>query len=195
MLKFYLIPIDIVGEYSGPKYFKWRFNPTGIDCHWGYMNYGYVPYGLLCATDITQTDHDALILNSDVYSFPDDLDTSIPASHNDIDIFFEDINLPTNWLTPATTYRELLRNVAGMCQFNQRYGGISGVGASLFDTATLETRVNELSAQEQVWFYAAVESFGINPDLINPNSQLRLLIKQAADIWEEQPFYLGGYEF
>src|SRR3990167_4693881 len=136
--RFYLLPIEnsLDGTGRGPKYFSWRMDPDppGIAGSWGMMDYGFVPYALLVAKDISQANHDALILNSDVYAFPINLDT--PVSDPIIDTFFENINLPTDWLTPATTYRELMRQTAGMFQFNQRYGGgaagPTGGGYSMF---------------------------------------------------------------
>ncbi len=199
MQKFYLIPIEIVSqgagqEARGPKYFAWRFDPDppGINCRWNMMDYGLTPYAMLLAHDITQADHDALMLNPDVYAFPDTLDA--PVSDPAIDTFFEAIYLPTDWLTPATTYRELLRQVAGMMQFNQRYSGISG-GHSIFEAATLQTRLNQMTAQERTWFLATVQSFGYDRALVPLNARLRQLVKSAGNYWVGQPFYMGGFEF
>jgi len=201
MQRFYLVPIEtnVVGgtQYRGPKYFgPWRNDPDPpalVQSPWAVMDYGFVPYGLLVAKDINQTDHDALVLNIDVYAFPLDLDG--PVNDLAIDAFFEAINIPTDWLTPATTYRELMRQLAGMFQFNQRYAGISRQNASVFDNADLSTRLREMTAQEQEWFYQTVESFGYSRDLVNDNAQLRQLVKQAGDFWAGQTFYLGGVAF
>ena len=204
--KFYLVPVETVsidggGQWRGPKYFRWRFDPdppalvqSGT---WSMMDYGFVSSALLLAKDITQADHDALVLNADVYAFPDNLDQ--PVSDPNIDAFFEAIYLPTDWLTPSTTYRELLRQVAGMMQFNQRYGGIYaeryGGWHSIFDTATLQTRLNQMTAQEREVFLATVASFGYNPALVPTNARLRQLVKSAGNYWVDQPFYMGGVEF
>ena len=204
MQRFYLVPIEIVdwgdgSEARGPKYFAWRFDPDppGIEGHISMMDYGFVPYALILAHEITQTDHDALILNSDVYSFPDDLDQ--PVTDPDIDTFFETINIPTDWLTPSTSYRELMRQTAGMFQFNQRYAGIYferyGGRHSIFDTATLDTRLSQMTDQEQEIFLATAEAFGFDPGQINDNNQLRLLLRQAGDYWVGQTFVMGGVEF
>ena len=202
--KFYLVPIETVlqGEgrqARGPKYFAWRYDPDppGLTARWSMMDYGFVDSALLLAHDITQADHDALVLNADVYAFPDNLDQSV--SDPAIDAFFEGIYLPTDWLTPSTTYRELLRQVAGMMQFNQRYGGIYaeryGGWHSIFDNATLQTRLNQMTAQEQEVFLATVQSFGYNPALVPLNARLRQLVKSAGNYWVDQPFYMGGVEF
>ena len=162
------------------------------------MDYGFMPYALLLAKDIIQADHDALIVNADVYVFPDDLGAGV-SDQQTIDDFFEDINIPTDWMTPSTTYLELLRNVAGMFQFNQRYAGIYadryGGTHSIFDAADLSTRLRQMTDEEQEIFLATAESFGIDPEIISTNSQLRLLVRQGATIWQNTPFYLGGFEF
>jgi len=161
------------------------------------MDYGFVNSALFLAKDITQADHDALVLNADVYVFPDNLDTAV--SDPTIDAFFEGMYLPTDWLTPATTYRELLRQVGGMMQFNQRYGGIYaeryGGWHSIFDTATLQTRLNQMTAQEREVFLAAVQSFGYDPALVPLNARLRQLVKAAGDYWAGKTFIIGGVEF
>jgi hypothetical protein len=48
------------------------------------------------------------------------LDLNI-SNVNDTKIYFEAVNLPTDWLTAANTYRELLRSIASMMQLAQKY--------------------------------------------------------------------------
>ena len=196
MQRFYLVPIEQIGNSRGPQYFRWRFNPSGIDCRWAMMDYGFVPSGLVLALDITQTDHDALILNSDVFAFPESLAGPVDQ---DVQTFFEGIHVPTDWLTPATTWIELMRQLAGMFQFNQRYGGIAAEATgelhSIFDSATLDTRLRQMTDDEQGWFLATVESFGFDPGLVSDNARLRQLVRMAGDYWEDQPFMMGGVEF
>jgi len=196
MVKFYLVPILTIAGVRGPMYFAWEENPTGIVCSWSMMDYGFAPSALLVAKDIAQEDHDELVLNADVFTFPDNLDGPVDQAIQD---FFEGINLPTDWLTPATTWLELLRQVAGMFQFNQRYGGIAAAETgelhSIFDNADLSTRLRQLTEDEQRWFLATVESFGFDPGVVDDNAMLRLLVRQAGDFWAGQPFYLGGMEF
>jgi len=200
----YLVPVETYTNangyiYRGPEYFHWRFdqNPPSIPARVSCMDYGFVPYMLCYTGDITQQDHDALVLNADVYAFPDNLDQ--PVTDPNIDTFFETINIPVNWLTPSTTYRELLRAVAGMFQFNQRYAGIYaeryGGVHSIFDAATLDTRLRQMNAQEQEIFLATVGSFGFDPSQVNTNSQLRLLVRQAANYWQGRSFNMGGFVF
>ena len=204
MGRFYLVPIETVGSYRGPKYFEWRMTDppgSGIDCRWSLMDYGFLPYCLILAHDITQDDHDALVLHSDVYAFPDDLSGAV--DDQDIDVFFEAIQVPTDWLTPSTTWLELLRNMAGLFQFNQKFGGIAAAETgelhSVFDNVTLDDTYNDLTAQEQGWFDATIayfeQAFGIDVPAVLPNMKLRQLAKAAGDFWEDRPFYMGGAAF
>ena len=196
MQAFYLVPIETVGDNRGPMYFRWIESLGGIACSWAMMDYGFTPSALLVAKDISDADHASLILNADVFWFPDDLDGAVDQ---DVQPFFEAIHLPTDWLTPSTTWRELLRQVAGVFQFNQRYGGIAaaetGTLHSIFDTATLSTRLRQMTADEQRWFLATAASFGFDPALISANSQLRQLVKTAGNYWTGQTFYIGGVAF
>lgn len=196
MQAIYLVPIITVGNGRGPKYFAGRVNPDGIRCTWAMMDYGFNPYGLLVARDISDADHAALIKNADVFAFPEKLDAPVDQG---VQAFFEGIRLPTDWLTPSTTWRELLRQVAGIFQFNQRYGGIAadetGTMHSIFDTATLSTRLRQMTKDEQRWFLATAESFGYEPTVIKTNTQLRQLVKTAGNYWAGRTFHLGGLDF
>lgn len=200
MQKLFLVPIveTPISNIRVPKYFSFpRWGQAGIiESPPSMKDYGFVPYGLVFV-DMTQAEFDVLTVQPDVYTFPGDLDT--PVSDSNIDIFFEGINLPTDWLTPSTTYRELLRNTAGMFEFNQRYAGIYaeryGGVHSVFDIATLNTRLRQMTTQEREIFLETVASFGYDPSIINTNSQLRLLLRQAASFWENRFFSIGGFSF
>jgi hypothetical protein len=197
--KIYLVPLQVTGNLRHPKYFAVpRFGIGGIECDRANMDYGFFPYFLVFAKDITPADHAVLILNADVYVFPDNLDQ--PISDQNIDVFFEGINIPTDWLTPSTTYRELLRNTAGLFQVNQAYGAVAaaatGTQNSIFDNGrTLESNWNSLSAQEKGWFNAAMQQVMPGAPTVIGNPKLRSLAKQAGSLWSNKPLYLGGFEF
>jgi hypothetical protein len=198
MIRFYLLPIVIVvlpsgTEARGPKYFKGRFTePSGIDCTWNMFDFGRViPYALLFAHDITPADDAVVSANPDVYAFPTSLDE--PVTDPTIDAFFETLHIPTNWLTPSTSYRELLRQTAGMVQFMQLYEGIAaadiGEPRDLFESVTLDDNLNAMSQQERSWFNQAVAHLGV-PN-IPGNPTLRTLLKRAGDVWAGKPFHIG----
>jgi len=202
MIRLYLVPVESVIiediTYIGPKYFEWKNDPdpeNAIDTGYECIYYGYHPYILLLAKDISQDDHDTLLTYLDVFAFPplDQLDQAINPVDN-IDVFFEGIDLPTDWMTPSTTYREFIKRTICIFLFTQRYRGISE-GHDLFENVDLDDTYNDLTSEEQGWFDATVESYGYNPDLILPNMKFRQLLKAASDWMDTRTVYIGGIAF
>ena len=197
--RLYLIPIELRDGVRGPAYLCWGIEPPPgcLARGWSMMDYGFTAWGLVMVKQITQEEHDDLVTNPDVFAFPENLDSAVDQ---EVQPFFEGAHLPTDWLTPATTWRELMRDTAGMFLFNQRYGGIAaeqtGEIHSIFDTATLDTRLRQMSGDEQAWFLATVESYGFDPNVVNTNNRLRLLVRQMAHAyWADRMFKLGGVAF
>lgn len=191
-----IVPIEQVGNYRGPEYFEWRFdqNPPSIVADWVMIDYGFINEALLYAPDVLQVDYNSLILHPNVYAFNlAGLDNAI-SDKPALTAFFEPIHIPTDWTTPSTTYRQFLRDLAGIFSFNQRYLVISGGQSFLGNGITLETRWNELTAEQKAWFNATVVSFGFQ-FTVSGNPKLRTLAKQAGSFWETQPFTLGIFTF
>jgi hypothetical protein len=188
--RLYLVPVITVnGTHRGPAYFQWRLN-AGITSPWAMMDYGLMPTALVHAWELSPADEATLDAAPDVYQFPDVL--AQPVADPTLDAFFEGLSIPTNWLTPSTTYRELLRSMAGLFQFAQRFEFISG-GLPLFgDGVTLETNYNQTGAR-QAFLDATLASFGYPS--VQGNPKLRALAKQAGDAWDARPFVLGPMEF
>jgi len=201
MIRLYLVPVETVTigdmEYNGMKYFDWRFDPDppGIEGPTACIYYGYHPYVLVLALDILQADHDALLTYPDVFVFPplDQLDQAINPVDN-IDVFFEGIDLPTDWMTPSTTYREFIKRTICIFLFCQRYRGISQ-GHDLFENVDLDDKYNDLTIEEQGWFDETVISYGYDPALILPNMKFRQMLKTASDWMDARTVYIGGIAF
>lgn len=190
---FMLVPVEVVGSARGPEYFKWRFDPDldSLTNRWAAADYGFLPTMLLVAFDMSQADHDALCANVDVYCFPDNLDQ--PISDGNIDAFFEGLNIPTDWLTPSTSYRELMRSTMGLFQYNQRYSAECGHSLLGEGGYSLDDKWNVLSTADQVCFDAVSASFGLPSVVGNPT--LRSLVKRIDAYWQGQTFQLGGFDF
>ena len=122
MIRYYILPIDKRPTgHRGPKYLKWRFNPDGIDCQWSLKDYGLIDAALIAA-DVTQAQHEVLAAESDVAALPQDIDQNdsaiaLPKVQN----VLEALRIPAAWVTTDYTYRVLLRMVAGLFMFAQRY--------------------------------------------------------------------------
>jgi len=209
MPQFFIVPTEAIDPgqgtvYYGPLYFEWGSpagGGTGTIPRIAHEHYAFVN-GMLVLAEVNATDLAFLEAQSDVAIFPEDLNTPVPTQGSIKDIL-EDHKLPTKWLNPSTTHLELLRSIGGIMQFAQLYRQFArdenGIH-DLFENATLDTRLKNLTAQEQAWFQQTYEalaaSFGIqDPPSLNTNSQLRQLAKQAADLWQDTPFKIAGYEF
>lgn len=193
----YFIPVEQIGKNRGPMYFAWHAPGTvgtgTITCTWNMMDYGLINVALLATPDITPADDAFLRAQAGVYAFPDNLDQAI-SDKAALTAILEPAKIPTDWVTASTTYRQLLRQMAGLIQFNQRFRGISG-GASIFDNGvTLDSNYNSLDAQHKTWFVATLQSFGFGSG-VQGNPKLRSLAKQAGDLWGAAPFFLGNYTF
>lgn len=198
MDRLYLVPVETVsqpgGIARGPKYFVWKYDPDPpgiVTNRLSNQYYGGHPWTLTMAQGISQTDHDFLELQSDVYVYPplDQLDVAIPGTDS-IDTFYEGLNIPTDWMTASNTYREFLRQTMGMFSFHNKYEAISN-GHSLFETHDLSTRYRDFTTEEQGWFDATLASYGYDPGIINENNTLRQMLKQAGDIFINHPYRLG----
>lgn len=192
--RLYLVPMEVipVGEarYCGPLYFYWgspAAKGTGTLPKLQGADYGWADEYLVAAA-LDDTQRAGLLAHPDVYEFPVNLD--LPVDKAAVTPFFESVNLPTDWLTAANTYRDLLRQTYGMFGFANAFFVAAG-GHSLWDYATLDTRYRDLPTEAQGWFNQAVATLGGNPALINRNATMRQLLKQASDLIV-RPFEFGG---
>jgi hypothetical protein len=195
---FFLIPVIIALLDGGltstyPKYLRSFRNPTGYACRFSSSRYGRQDMWLIRVMDISAEVYAALAAQPDVYAFPADTNLDSPITDKAvIDSFFEGFNIPTDWTTPSTTYRELLRTLANMALMLQRYYGIAG--EELFVSGvTLDTRVRDLSTLAQNSLQQTVNSFGYSIP-INQNATLRQLLKTAADVLQSTPVKLGDFQ-
>jgi len=205
MVRLYLVPSEAVDFgtgtiYYGPLYFQWRFG-TGTLPRLGQVDYGFVG-GFIVLAELTQEQHDWLIVQPDVISFPDpvNLDTNIAQADTAVlREAFEGFNVPADWLTAANTYRELLRGTYGVFRFAQRYDAIAALNGAppnthLFDQIDLDTQYRDFPTDVQSWFSLTVADYGLDPAIIRNNATVRQMLKAAGDFLA-RPLEIGGYTF
>jgi hypothetical protein len=158
---------------------------------WALMDYGSLPTGLVAA-DVTQAQHDALAAHADVDAFAADLDTALGAASTTVRARLEANRIPTQWVTGATTYRELARFVAGLFQFAQRHTALHA--EDIIGSGALDGRFRDLSAAQQARIQATATSFGYTLTT-SANTPMRDVLTQMSNQWGAQPFYLGGMTF
>jgi len=191
VIRLYILPIDHQGIYRGPMHLKWRFNPAGLDVQWGMIDYGHIDITLVLCPNISLADHTTLTGYADVLPFPENLDQ--PVADQAFKDSLEVLHIPTDWATPSTTYRQLLRCLGGLFIFGQRYSHIAH-GPLFGNGVTLDTNFKSLSAAQQSAFNATALGMGA-PSEVSGNPKLRTLAKMVGDLWGAKKFIMCGVEF
>jgi hypothetical protein len=190
MIRFYLLPMERVGVWRGPKYFKWMFNPNGIDCLWSCKDYGSIDMGTLAA-DISQADHNSLIINTDVYSFPENLDvTMAQAERSAMNTYLEAHALPGDWISSSETFYSAARTITGMMLYNQRVCAILGYPENPYIGITLNTQYRNIPNPLHDALSQAAVDLGYTWTVAN-NDQARKVFKLMANQWGSNPIEFG----
>ena len=200
MIRFYLLPIESVvledGNIArGPKYFQWRLDPDppGLAVKWGMMDYGLIDAALLVA-EVTQEQHDTLLLNSDVTSPPENIDQNITSGAiPGVQAALETLRIPADWVTTAYTYRQILRMIAGLFQFAQRHHALHN--EQLIDSqAQLDLRWNQIPIARRNRILATADSLNYDYSAVQPTWLIRRILKHLADQWGVTVFHIGGFD-
>jgi hypothetical protein len=190
VIQYFFLPVDVVGNYRGPSYLKWRFNPDGLDVPWSCKDYGSVNNIMVCAVNAEAADLTWLAAQADVYAWPTVLDENLPqAERSAVTAYLEAAFVPANWISPSDTRRTALRTVTGMFLFMQRLTALSG-NSPLDWGITLNTQFRNLTTEQQTWLEEAAVSLGYAWDVVS-NDTIRLILKAMADAWGDQPIYFG----
>jgi hypothetical protein len=185
----YLIPIEGTGidkDGRRPKYM------TELGTDWSMIDYGQQPVGLVAA-DLDVTQAGVLEAHADVSKIPDNLDQSIGGALTQVSDALETMNIPAQWITGATSYREVLRALWGFFAFLQRYAEITNSPAPILSVTTnLNLRLNQLSAAVRQNLKDTALSLGLNIDAVVGTTTLRQMLREIADQWGDRSFQLGG---
>jgi len=196
MIRFYFLRIIQIGSGRGPKYIQWRDNPSGIPVSlWGLMDYGFEPVCIFRG-DVTAEQHTELSGYPDVYAFPEDLSAQIGANLATMESVLEAINLPSAWLTPTTTYRQILKRSAIVFQCLQRLKGMIG-NFGLFNNGGKygnKTLNNTLAEIRPAVRYALMSAAGqIDIEDLTEALTIRQFLIRYAQAWTD-PIIIGGEE-
>lgn len=195
MKRFYLLPVEegSVANQFGPKYFDWRFDPDppGLGCQWNMMRYGGELLALLLAQGITQEEHDALVLNSDVYAFPEDLDQPIddPGLRQALAWF----KIPIGWVDRDGTWHELLRQIASIIQLNQRYRGIYARATNSPWGSMAGNSMRSANVNHKVWLAESFRSFNV-VNALAADADITPNVRAVRHYWRKG-FVMGGHRF
>lgn len=204
-VRYYLIPVEVVGSYRGPKYFNWRFSqqPGALNVMWSMKDYGLIDQAVIAA-DVSEADHTYLAGKSDVFwDIPPDLpdiDGQPPVDdmrtiritsqeRTDLSNYLETIAVPAQWITNEY-WADVLRIITGMFLYMQRLTAITG-DTPLDWGITLNTQFQNLTQEHQDAIIQAGTDLGFDVSWIVPNMTIRNLLKNMADQWGSKAIHFG----
>lgn len=202
-IRLYVLPMERNTEMNsrGPRYLAWSRDPDPSD-NVGETAWSWLPYGLrdwaIAAVEASATVHTALAAKADVQQIPANLDSTVGQANRDAArAFLEDAALPGQWIQNGTTWREVVRTVAGFIQFAQRYDGIRQAaepGAPALGNqlaGNLSQQWGNLPAGIRSAVLEAGASFGYDMSFIVDTTLVRAILKSLADLWGDKPFHFG----
>src|SRR6476646_7422164 len=110
------MPIVGDGSKASPRQPKYTSTISGFD--WTMFDYGDEPFCIVGVTDISGAADISLTANSDVFSLPANLDTTMGTTNtrNTVRTRLEAVDMPGTWVQTTTTFREVVRFIGGVCQ-------------------------------------------------------------------------------
>ena len=193
-VRFYILPIEQVGNYRGPEYLPWRFDQNPITelagVAWGMKDYGAINTAIVAA-DVTTEQHTLLAAQPNVIAIPANLDEPIGAARlAATKAAIESLMIPADWVLATHTYRQIARYVTGLFLYAQRIDGITG-GQSVFGLdANLGTQFKDLPANIRAAMIQAANELGYYTGDITATNTLRVILRKLADEWRG-PIYFG----
>lgn len=202
-IRLYVLPVEVNTAMNsrGPKYLAWSRDPDPSDnigeTAWSMLNYGLYPWAL-AAVEATDPVHAALAAKTDVRQIPANLDSQVgAAARDDARAFLEAAAMPGQWIQNGTTWREVVRTVAGFILFAKRYDSIrqqSAPGAPPLGSqiaGNLNVQWGNIPQATRDAVLEAGQSLGYDMGFISDTSLVRAILKTLADLWGNQPVYLG----
>jgi hypothetical protein len=167
---------------------------VGLDIGaWTGADYGSEAVYLI-RTNLTADQRAALQSQPDAMVLPINLDNQVSGlALTTIQAKLEAVNLPAHWITTDMTYRQVVRGFRRVITFMQRWQGLHGETDRLFGgVVTLDTRLNQLTAQQRQKLSAVADSFGIDRSTVTNTMTIRQVLRLLADQLPDDPTFDGA---
>lgn len=154
------------------------------------IRFGNNPHCLVYSPCDVATDL-LVVANADVHRLPDNLDsTPILAQVNAVQTFLENNNIPAGWVTTATTWRTIVRDVVSMFLFVQRYQGAGGP-AVFTGGVTLASTFGSLPQAVRTALTTAATDQGFDTSGLTGATTLRQILRAMGLQWGARPILIG----
>jgi len=196
--RIYVVPmiVDIKGARR-PKYFQDGTIPSPPN-GFGVIYYAAEPWALVGA-DLPPADDATIAGQADVEALPVDLSPHLTGGQvTGTRAFLEAASIPAGWVTTADTWASVVRGVAGMFLFLQRYEGIysianNGAAPSIFlGGVTLDSTFGSLPALVQASMLATATDQNIPTSGLAAGTTLRVIWRYVADFYSSVPIVIAG---
>lgn len=189
-IRVYLIPIITDGASRGPAYFPWRGHRGALALVGAHPT--LLPFGLedwaLATVDVSELQHAFLAAQADVVAFPD-LDAPVDKLTSALATRLENVKLPAEALTGATTCRALLRRLSALALVSQAVTGMTR--AKL--TANLDTPFEALPTAQGIALLASINHLKLDRSQVRAGVTVRTILTHAATQWTA-PVHIGNLE-
>lgn len=149
------MPMHVNGKLIMPKYCYHPYDPEAShpDSVTSSGGFSCMTFGLdeVAIVSVNTTDENHALINAkaDTLRFPLNMGNTI--SQGAIDTagpFLESIGFPCDWITPALTYKQVVRRLVKFCQIGQEFQGM--FKRKMFESLeSLNTPLSELTANKR----------------------------------------------
>lgn len=191
MIRFYIVPK--IGDGLTPFT---AFRPayvSDLGVPFGSMDYGREDT-MLVGAEVTGAQHTAISANGDVTSIPLNLDDTVSAGAlPTVQTTLEGLKIPAGWVTTSHTYRQVIGIVGRIFMLMQRFYGLNAAATFFEPGITLDTRINQLTANQRNRLQAAASALGLDTSFVTGPMTIRVVLKTWADAMGS--FILAGEVF
>lgn len=155
---------------------------------------GYGAEGVcLVAVDVSSLDHGIISGNSDVLSFPENLDANPgSAARNTAVTALEARGIPAGWVQAGMSWRQILRSVAKIVRVTKEMDGAANlIGRLLSNGRTLSTQLQDLPQGIRQRMIAYAQRNGWDTSGLSNTSTIRQILKFLADQVPGNPVLRG----
>lgn len=186
----YVCPMIGTGTDSDPN----RPKHSDLFPTWGAIRYS-VDDETLAYFDGDQTDLDTVDADSDCENLADvtNIDTGITnGRRGQLLGFLEPKNIPAKWITTGDTPRQIVRGIAGIFLFAQRFEGLHNSSIKTAG-ATLTAAWSSLSTTFQNELLAARDDHGWTEPDPTPSTSYEDFLIEAGEMFQNEPIFLGPF--
>ncbi len=136
------------------------------------VDYGKEKIAIVLVADITQSQHTALVTNSDVLGFPRNLSSNLtPSQVTNVSNKYSNLGIPSGWISTNRTVADVAKITIGLFLFNQKWRNVSG--QSIQEAGiTLGQTFNSLSTANKAAFQQVFDQMKIDRSSLSGSNTL-----------------------